>query len=70
MEAGGGRRSPQRLRDTIIEVIDTGTDRVIARTRLDEVAIAFSAPGHFYTYSESGPVYAIDIWRLTVLSKP
>jgi hypothetical protein len=69
---GQGEQSPARadLHDTIIEVIDPWEGTVIGRTRLDELAIGFSAPGLFYTYDDRDVFDRISLWRVILSNDP
>jgi hypothetical protein len=64
------RRSLHDLRDTIIEVLDPMGRRVVARTRIDELAMGFSAPGIMYTWDDREVFDKLKIWRLRLLTNP
>lgn len=53
--------------DTMIEVIDPETARVIARLRIEERAMGFSGPMTFYSYSDEELHPHLNIWRVQML---
>jgi hypothetical protein len=59
-----GQASRHDLRDTVIEVLDPAQKRVVARTRIDDLALGFSAPGVMYTWDEREVFDKLKLWRL------
>ena len=50
--------------DTVIEAIDTKSGRVVARTRIDDWFLRWTAPGEYLTYKESEEGFpVVQIWR-------
>ena len=58
------------LRDTMIEVLDPEHRRVVARTRIDDLAIGFSGPGVMYTYDDREVFDKLKLWRLRLHNNP
>ncbi|MEP6833917.1 MAG: hypothetical protein ABJB74_11005 [Gemmatimonas sp.] len=53
--------------DTVIEVIDTRTNRVLASRTLDETLLAFGCAGTAYAYREDANDRPhVDVWKLSV----
>ncbi|NNM04938.1 MAG: hypothetical protein HKO65_07520 [Gemmatimonadetes bacterium] len=65
-ETSEDRPARHDYRDTIIEVLDPARGRVVARHRIDDLAIGFSAPGVMYTWDDRGVWDRLKIWRLSL----
>lgn len=69
---GGRRYAPildyQRLRDTVIEVLDPEQASVIARARIDQYAINWIDDDELATYRETNGVPYVDIWRVRLVN--
>lgn len=53
--------------DTVIEVVDPSTERVVTRTMVPDRALGFSGRRTFYTYNDEGVFPRIDVWRLRLI---
>lgn len=60
---------PTAFWDTVIEVIDPRSGRVITRRRIDATALGFSADGVFFTYDDRELYPRIDLWRFRLSSE-
>lgn len=64
------RPASHDYRDTIIEVLDPARGRVVARHRIDDLAVGFSAPGVMYTWDNREVFDKLKLWRLRLLTNP
>jgi hypothetical protein len=56
-----------RLRDSVIEVLDATNGTVLASTRIEPAGYGFAAPDRLYTAREDAVgTILIDIWRITI----
>lgn len=64
----GERPARHDLRDTIIEVLDPTRRGVVARSRIDDLAIGFSAPGVIFTYDDRELFDKLRVWHVRLLA--